>query len=231
MRKLSYLAIALFLIVTACTKIESTTIGSGLIPPTDGVITLDTTLDVFTNSFEDTRGDSVKVFKTEDQVIGQITSDPIFGKTIAKSFFELKPTKFKYSFPAKTTLRADSAVLILSYKGYYGDVNSNQQWEVRELTEKIKEDSTYNTSSTFTTGGILSLSPKTISIAESSDSVRYDPFEKAKNQIRIRLTDQFAKRLIELYDSTANKPYESDSLFRLAFKGFAVCRLVLQEIH
>ena len=47
MRKLYSLAIAVIFLFYACTKIETTTIGYGLIPPIDGVTTLDTTLDVY----------------------------------------------------------------------------------------------------------------------------------------------------------------------------------------
>ena len=72
--------------ISACTKIESTNIGSGLIPPIDGVNTLDTFLDVYTNTFIDPLGDSAKVYKTDDHVIGIINNDPVFGKTTATAF-------------------------------------------------------------------------------------------------------------------------------------------------
>src|SRR3954462_1483396 len=99
MHKLYCLAIAIVFVVSACTKIESTTIGNGLIPSIDGVTTIDTTLDVFTNNFLDPLGDSAKVYKTDDHVIGTISEDPLFGKTTATAYFELKPVTYPFSLP------------------------------------------------------------------------------------------------------------------------------------
>ncbi|HEX8278264.1 MAG TPA: DUF4270 family protein, partial [Segetibacter sp.] len=117
MYKLYWIAVVVIFYISSCTKIETTNIGSGLIPPIDGVTTLDTTLEVSTDNFIDPRRDSLKVYKTDDHVIGVINNDPLFGKTTAAAFFELKPTSYKFSFPGKSSLKVDSAVLILSYKG------------------------------------------------------------------------------------------------------------------
>lgn len=219
MRKLYSIAIAIVFFVSACTKIESTTIGSGLIPPIDGVTTLDTTLDVFTNNYIDPLGDSAKVYKTDDHVIGTITNDPLFGKTTAKAFFELKPTNYPFSFPNQPELTPDSAVLILSYKGVFGDTLLNQNWEVREVTESMRGDTTFNVSKSFATGSVLGT--KSIDIPRLKDSVNYG-FENANNQIRIKLSQSFATKLMKQFDSTSGNAYESDSLFREHFKGFAV---------
>src|SRR6476660_2351237 len=99
MRNLFSIAIAILFFISACTKIDSTTIGSGLIPPIDGVTTLDTTLDVYTNNFIDPLGDSAKVYKSDEHVIGVIKNDPLFGTTTATAFFELKPTAYPFSLP------------------------------------------------------------------------------------------------------------------------------------
>ena len=149
MSKLFYIAAAILISISACTKIDTTTIGNGLIPPIDGVITIDTTLDVYTNSFVDTAGDASIVYKFDEHAIGVINNDPIFGKTTAKAFFELKPTFYKYYFPAKTTLNPDSAFLILSYKGYHGDNSINQRWQVWAMFDTLKADSNYNVKKDF----------------------------------------------------------------------------------
>jgi hypothetical protein len=204
MRKLFSIAIAIFFFVSACTKIESTTIGSGLIPTIDGVTTLDTLLEVVTSNYIDPLGDSANVYKTDDHVIGIINNDPLFGKTTASAFFELKPTNYPFSFPNASTLTADSAVLILSYKGVFGDTLINQEWEVRELTEKLRGDTVFNVSKSFSTGSVLG--SKAIEIQRLKDSVNYG-FEKANNQIRIKLSSSFANRLMKQYDSSANGAY------------------------
>lgn len=219
MRNLPWLAIAFFFFITGCTKIESTTIGSGLIPPIDGVTTLDTTLDVFTNNYFNNT-DSLLVYKSDDHVIGIINNDPIFGKTSATTYFELKPTQYKNYFPGGSSLIADSAVLILSYKGFYGDSTIPQTWEVREVTSEIKNDSLYPVATQFPVAGSV-LGSKTINIPSLRDLIN-DVYENASNQIRIKLSSSFASRLMKQYDLLPNHPYESDSLFRLSFKGFAV---------
>ena len=120
MRKLCWIAIAILFSIFSCTKIDTTEIGSGLIPPIDGVNTIDTTLEVITSNFIDTTNSSLKVYKSDDHVIGTINNDPLFGKTTAEAYFELKPTTYKFGFPGGTTITPDLAVLILSYKGTFG---------------------------------------------------------------------------------------------------------------
>lgn len=219
MRKLCCIAVAILFFISGCTKIETTDIGSGLIPPIDGVTTLDTTLEVITDNFLDPTNDSLKVYKSDDHVIGVINNDPLFGKTTAQTYFELKPTSYKFSFPESSSVNADSAVLILSYKGAYGDTTINQNWEVRELLDTLQRDSAYPVSAHFTTGSILG--SKNIDITTFNDSVNYG-LENASYQIRIKLDAGFANRFIKQYDSTDGNAYQSDSLFRLNFKGFAV---------
>lgn len=219
MRKLCWIAVAVLFFISGCTKIENTPIGSGLIPPIDGVTTLDTFLDVSTNNIINTANDSLRVYKGDDHVIGVINNDPLFGKTTAQAYFELKPASYTFAFPGAATVVPDSAVLILSYKGVFGDTMASQNWEVREVTELMQGDSAYPVSKQFSTGSILG--SKNVDITTFEDSVNYG-FENANNQIRIKLAPEFANRLIAQYDSTPGNAYQSDSLFRLNFKGFAV---------
>ncbi len=220
MRKLLWIAVAVLFSVFSCTKIDTTTIGSGLIPPIDGVTTLDTSLDVFTDNFVDRANDSLRVYKSDDHVIGVINNDPLFGKTTAQTYFELKPASFKFSFAGGASVIPDSAVLILSYKGVYGDTTISQNWEVSELAELLQRDSAYPVSRQFATGNILGV--KNIDITTFNDSVNYG-LENANNQIRIKLAPEFANRFIKQSESTAANAYYSDSIFRNNyFKGFAV---------
>lgn len=217
MRKLFWIVFAVIFCNYSCTKIESTTIGSGLIPPIDGVNTLDTSLEVITENIPDPAFNSIIAYKSNDHVIGTITNDPVFGSTTAKSFFELKPTFYKFFLPNQAELTPDSALLILSYKGVWGNENIPQTWEVREVTETIKHDSAYRISKTFETGMVLGTA--TINIPRLRDSVK-NRFESASNQIRIKLDAATATRFMKQYDST--NAYLSDSAFRTRFRGFAV---------
>lgn len=217
MRNLCWIAIAILFSVFACTKIETIPFGGGLIPPIDGVITLETELQVITNNFIDSTGSFLRVYKLDDHVIGVINNDPVFGKTTAEAYFELKPTSYKFAFPGGASITPDSAVLILSYKGVYGDTTIPQSWEVRELADTLQRDSAYPVSKHCDAVNILG--SKNIDITTLNDSVK-DSFENASHQIRIRLDQSFANRLIKQYDST--NAYSGDSSFRQNFKGFSV---------
>ncbi|WP_165957999.1 DUF4270 family protein [Segetibacter sp. 3557_3] len=202
----------------SCTKIQTTQIGSELIPPVDGITTFDTSLLVTTATFEDEN--PAKVYKGDDHVIGTINNDPIFGKTTASAFFELKPTFFKFSFPGvKDSLQVDSAVLVLSFRGLYGDSTTNQGLSVYEISSnsRLKFDSAYNTRDLLSVGSLLG--QKNIDLRGLDDSVQA-PFEAAARQLRIALSPSFASRLVKDYDST--DAYSSDSVFRERFAGFAV---------
>ena len=217
MRKQIFAVLSSLIFFYSCTKIETTDIGSGLIPPIDGVNVKDTFFDVVTNTFID--NDIARIYKSDEHVIGTITNDALFGKTNASLFFELKPTNYPFAFAGKKdSLVVDSAVLVMSYKGLYGDSTIPQSWRIYELQDKIKFDSAYgaNTSS-FSLGG--QIGSKTVDITKFNDSVNYG-FENASNQIRIKLDNSFANRLIKNYDSLT--AYKTDSTFRENFKGFAV---------
>ena len=84
------------LVFSACTRIGSSELGLGLLPSMDAYNTKDTLLDVITETLE--RTDSMRVYATDDHVLGNITNDPIFGTTNASMYFQLKPVFFLFLF-------------------------------------------------------------------------------------------------------------------------------------
>jgi hypothetical protein len=204
---------------SSCTKIQTTDVGSGLIPTIDGVNTKDTTLDLITTTFLEDQ--ITRVYKGDEHVIGTISNDPIFGKTTASAFFELKPSFFNYFFSGKKNeIRADSAVLVLSYKGVYGDTLIPQTWRVFEIATRdtLRYDSAYGAQTT-NINTTTQLGVKSFDIRSLKDSVK-NKFEASANQIRIKLDPSFARRLINDYDSS--NQYKSNEEFRKNFAGFAV---------
>lgn len=212
MRKLLSIAIAIIFINTSCTKIRSTDIGNGLIPPIDGVLTKDTMLDVVTNNFLDDLFS--RVYKADDQVIGVISNDPIFGKTHAAAYFEMKPIFFPFSFPGiKDSLKVDSVVLILGYLGHFGDTTLQQTWNVREVNQTFKFDTSFVPERDDISTSTL-LGTKVVNFNRLKDS-------GSINQIRIKLDqnnikDRLTKTMV------TQKAYASDSAFKSMFKGFGV---------
>src|SRR6266542_3043938 len=137
-----------FFFFSACTKIVTTDIGSGLIPPIDGVNTKEMYLDIVSNNTTDT---VTRVGTADDHSLGYI-DDPLFGQTTASINVELKPTSFPFSFPvssANDSLIADSVVLVLSYKGIWGDSLKPLSFRVYQIPSdggvNLRHDSVYET--------------------------------------------------------------------------------------
>lgn len=225
MKRSTALIFSFIVFATACTKIKTTDIGSGLIPPVDGVLTKDTIIDV-TAKNADT--ESVRVGLGEDHVLGYL-NDPLFGKTYAKINLQLTPAFFPYSFEVhKDSLHLDSVVLVLGYDasarggGVYGD--STQDIALRayelQLNQEFKPDSVYLNTVDFATSGEVTENntAKIVDVRKLKDSVYYFQ-DSGINQIRIRLNLSIGQKFLN-FDST--NAYRSDSAFRVAFKGFQI---------
>lgn len=222
-RNLLGFCVVLSLMISGCTRINSTDIGGGLIPAIDGVNTKDTLLEVITDSFED--NDTANIYRSDNHVLGAISNDPLFGRTKASMFFEMKPPGYPFFFPgAKDSIRVDSAVLILSVQSIYGDSTLPLRLTVSEIDQNTPLSLTrlypvnYPNAYPVNAGAQLA-APFTLDLRSLDDSVK-TRFEKSKNQLRIRLRADVANRFIKTYDST--NAYKSDSIFRTFFAGFAL---------
>ncbi|MES2329194.1 MAG: DUF4270 family protein [Bacteroidota bacterium] len=221
LRRIFISGIVLIAFSSGCTRITSTDIGAGLIPPIDGVITKDTLLDVITDSFDDL--DSARLYAADNHLVGAITNDPLFGTTTASMFFEMKPPTFPYYFAGnKDSLVVDSAVLILSYRGVYGDSTRPLTLRLFEINGNTLLDPAIsypvNYPGPISTGFALA-PPVTLDIRRLTDSVN-NRYENSSNQIRIKLNSSQAFRFLKNYDSLG--AYKSDSMFRTNFAGFAL---------
>ena len=213
------------ILFSACRKInEATDLGDGLIPPVDNVNTFDTTITVL--AFNDTISiteDSIRLQPGDEHFLGRINNDPLFGKTDARLFLQLKPLVFPYGFQNRpdSILAIDSVVLVLQYKETYGDTNTVQTVNVYEIDQSAKftDDSIYLVRrNDFTYSNLLGT--KTFAPSSLNDSVKVYR-DTSTHQLRIRLNSAFAAR-IATFDSLGNGPLKSDSLFNTYFKGFAL---------
>lgn len=204
--------------IYSCTKITNTELGSDLIPPIDGVETKDTVLDVITRNF---LLDSTRISKFQDMVLGNIEDDPLMGKTKAIINAEFKPLYYPYFYEvSKDSLFLDSAVLVLGYRGLWGDSTNPIHLKVFEIsqTSRLKQDSVYPTYSSMNIAGQIGETiisdPRRL-----KDSVK-PRNEAAVNQIRIKLSNAFASRLLYEFDST--NAYRTDAQFSSVFRGFSI---------
>lgn len=212
-----------------CTKIDSTTLGSDLIPAVDNVHTFADTLDITTSQaiFDDT----TKIIYSEMHPLGSITNDPVFGTTTSDLYLQLSPTFYPFYFgnSGDTITGFDSAVLCLSYKSFYGDTLLPQTLTVYEINSNTTnfKDSVYFLNF-LPDGGIGSMLGSTT--IKPVDVKRYTFFkgsakDSINNQIRIPLDNSFLQNVLLANldtSSTSLGIYRSDSLFKVRMKGFAI---------
>lgn len=211
-----------FLLYSSCTKLDTTSLGSDLIPVVDNINTFQTILDVQTDNLLMT--DSTKMYG-QDYGVGYIESDPEFGKTTATLYFTTEPQGFgSYPFLKRDTVYIDSLILSLGYKSLYGDSNSVENFEVRELDydADFKKNTAYRIDHyAFPTVPAV-LGSKQVAFTTLNDSVKYANFKdtiKTTGELRIPLDTSFGRRFIE-YDTAG--AYKNDSIFKTKFKGFEV---------
>jgi hypothetical protein len=230
--RINYLAAffgSIFILFAACTKISTTDIGTGLIPAADSVITKDTFITVYAKNAGDS---TIRPTIAQTHAVGYLT-DPLFGITDARINFQLSlPSTNFYFENNKSNLFFDSVVLVLSYKGAWGDSSIPVTLHVNELdnNQTFQPDTSlidaytgnyvrYNNTDVFTASNSLTDIPTTIYPTSLDDSIHV--FKDAGiNMIRIRLNDAFGKRLLFDYDST--NAYKNDSTFHNYLKGFQV---------
>lgn len=219
------------LFIFSCTKIDSTKIGDGLIPPIDGVNTRDTFFDVTSSMFKNLN-DTFTVYRSDIHALGVINNDPLFGSTDAQLNIQIKPPAFPYYFQkSKDSLVLDSVVLVLAWYSNWGDTLTPIQLQVHEIDQNapFRHDSTYTNYQQFATtgpslvhGGSKTIYPTSIKFVDTLKTYH----EAISNQIRIRLDDNFGKRFLNIYDSVAGNTvsgaYASDSAFNTYFRGLNI---------
>jgi hypothetical protein len=212
----------------SCSKLDTTDIGSDLLPAVDNINTFETTLNIVT-----TQGifniDTTFLTSSNDHVLGKITNDPLFGNSTANVYAQFKPAFYPYYYGnAKDTITGfDSVVLCLSYKSIWGDSITPLQLQVREIPNTAAGlwDSVYqarNITYAPPTGNIIGNA--TININTLGSYIVYsNKKDSVKNQIRIKLSPSFANSLFSRDTlSAGNNSFSSDSAYRLFQNGFAI---------
>jgi hypothetical protein len=239
-----YTCAFLFLLITAlgCAKIDSTNLGSDLIPAVDNVTTFADTLNI--EGTQGTFSDTARIPISDLHVLGAITNDPVFGKVNAEVFLEMKPTAYPYYFGAagdvidpavNDSTGFDSVVLCLSVKSYYGDtIDQHQKFKVYKITNPgtnfvdslyrlnyRPDNGNWETEMSRIDSGLAEIDPRRL-----GDTVHYPGSAKATviNQLRIKLKKDFLDELVANRDTSAagNGPYRNDVNFRSLLKGFAI---------
>ena len=194
----------LTLLIWSCTKIDTTTIGADLIPAVDNVNTFADTLDIVTTqgAFEGIYKDTTTLSLTEEYALGKM-NDPLMGGTQAGIYLQMKPPFYPYyigKLAKDTIVQADSVVLCLSYKAFWGDSTRPLQFQVYRVSEDAHGlwDSVY-TPRDINYAPLIEealSSPKTVDIRNLGKYVKIsNGKDSAVNQIRIKLSDAFRDEL------------------------------------
>lgn len=216
----------------SCNKIDTTAIGTDLIPAVDNVNTFEEILEVESDNI--LMPDSTKLLNNDNHALG-ILNDPAYGSTNADIYFTIAPPTYgTYPFQKVDSIYSiDSVVLQLAYKGYYGDTMSMQTISVSEIAAPTPSfsfsdrDSSGYRINEFQPGGMPlsgSLAPNYTLDYQKLDDDKYWVRKKgdttySKSVIRIPLNKSFAQRLAS-YDTANN--YKNDSVFRSSFAGIAL---------
>jgi hypothetical protein len=230
---LAVTALLISLIAWNCTKLDTTDIGSDLLPVVDNVHTFADTLLI--NSTQETYfSDSTYISKYDDYAVGKINNDPLFGTTTASIYMQLKPSVYPFFFGnagdtvSGPGLGVDSIVLCLKYKGFWGDSTKPVSLQLREVRDDTFRDSVKKENKTNyfpnTMGNVLGTA--TIDVRNMPNYIKYsNGRDSANNQIRIRITDAVWISNLFHRDSMragSNNAFYNDSTFRYFYNGLAV---------
>ena len=250
-RLLPALSAASFFIIIlgfGCTKLDTTTLGSDLVT-VDNINTFADTMTV--NAAQGIFNDSTSISKIDNHVIGNLTTDPLFGTTTAAIYVQLKPNFYPFFFGniGDTTkgdinhpADFDSAYICLSYRGVWGDSSATayvvppitQRFEVRQIVDQnfrdkndtVRKGLTYQPNVNPTLLGFADIVPQIVQQQVYLGGINHR--DSVSNQIRIPLNTAAGKalaRAIYYQDSTAagpNNAFYNDSLFRNYMHGFAI---------
>ncbi|MEO6668545.1 MAG: DUF4270 family protein [Ferruginibacter sp.] len=232
------LALTGFLIIIffswSCTKLDTTNIGSDLLPAVDNINTFADTLDI--NTLQGVFNDTTKltVSNTAENYVFGKTNDPLLGQTNARLFLQLKPAFYPFFIgtPGDTIITIDSIVLCLAYKAIYGDTVTPIKLQVSAVD--LNQHGLWDSLGTYSVPSLrdINYAPQTTDILSAEVPVNlqslptYQLIGKRKdsviNQIRIKLNSPDLVTGFFTADSTTGV-YSRDTIFRTRLSnGFAI---------
>ena len=158
------------------------------------------------------REDSIRSDKTVLNLLGNY-DDPIFGRTASSIYTQIRLSSNNVDFGPSPV--ADSIVLSLAYKGYYGKLRK-VNIKVSEILDDFYKDTTYYSNKTLNISN-QPLANITI-VPTPTDSVTVEGHKMAP-QLRIRLDQSLAQKFI---DESASVNVSDNVHFLQFFKGLNI---------
>lgn len=224
-------SIAAFVVVASLSACkENTVIRTNVVPAVDNITVFapdPDTITIYTKNVVDDSVITSAYISGQDVYMGAgaINSDPFFGSTFARFYFQIRQPQTGFSFD-KSTYEADSAILILPYSGFaYGDTSitaATQTFKAYRITGGFSKDSLYYSSSPDIAAESTPIGETTISLGQLIKS-RYDSTSvlgvKRAPHLRIKLSSGIMDTLL---NSSGNSNYADYPAFMSWFKGIYV---------
>jgi len=152
------LLLSSFLLTTSCK--ENTILPSDLVPLVDNINTFqqDTFTVITSTVYKDSLLTGGKLNNTNRagdpdfaHMIGTISNDAVYGKTVGSSYIQVRPPAPSFSFSGTNQI-IDSVILAINFLGSYGDTISapNQFFSLYRTTDNLSKDSAYYESNDVT---------------------------------------------------------------------------------
>ena len=214
-KSLITILLLLAIVVVGCNENNSISAGASTLPDND--------IRVMADTFNVTSqlDSCVAISLTPDSfLLGE--SDTHYGTIKADILTQLAcPEGFEYP---NETAEVDSVCLYLYYNSWYGDGNSPLGITVYEMDKQsLQENASYPNNlqisdyCSFADSAHIVTESKIIIPATPSDSSYYSQNDTYVPTIRIKLTDEFAKRFFKIKD------FSSQKAFNKCFKGLYIC--------
>lgn len=166
--------------------------------------------------------DSTLTSRASFGLVGVYT-DSVFGSSTASYYSQVSLIGNNRDFGDLSNLVVDSIVLVLRYDSYYG-TEDQQTFEVFEVTEAFDKERAYYSNDTLSID-MMPLGSKTFT--PSLDSVLVG-LNNQPSQIRIKLANSFAQRLLNLSGTSV---FEDNDAFQEYFKGLLIKPTALSSMN
>lgn len=200
LKSFNYLIITLFTLFYACQK-DPSEIGLSL--QNENEIINGNKIDTTTIKAYTIREDSLTSDERTYALLGSML-DPVFGYSEASFITQMRLASSNVSFG--TSPVADSMIIYLDYRSYYGDTTLEQSFDIYEIEKSIYLDSTY-----YSNLNVQNYIPSAKIIA--SKTYRPKPNDSC---LVVRLSDTFAQQIIE----ASTTQLQNNDNFIAFFKGF-----------
>jgi len=208
------ISVLISLIIVSCTK-EPDSIGLDVQPPSDrlGTNFTDTTQIIAYSILED----KIVTSALSQNVVGWV-NDPYFGTMSAGFATQFNLPSRDVHFDNNPVL--DSVVLVIGYRGFYGDTTAGVNFKVYELSEDLNDDSTYYQYTSYATYQKPINYNSSLYYTTQTSTPVVSATDTTGPQFRIRLSNRWGQA--KIFDKSGQPEIAGNDAFKAYFKGLFI---------